>query len=133
MRPIRPMLVAFALFAAFPFLVLAQAASPEDPGAFAGFVLKLISDRNWVALTGAIIVGIVFALRKWGGNWVPWFRTDRGGVVLVLACGVLTALADGLFAGGGWKGILSGFLASASAMFLYVGPKKLASPNGAKA
>lgn len=71
-----------------------------------------------------LLVLLVAALRRFAGAAVPWLRTDRGGVALVLACAlllelsavlqlgaplgvglVLSALMSGLTAAGGWVAV----------------------------
>lgn len=71
-----------------------------------------------------ILVLLVAGLRRFSGMAIPWLRTDRGGVALVLTCALLlelvavlqlgapigagmllTALQSGLTAAGGWVAV----------------------------
>lgn len=76
-----------------------------DPGAFAKAVYDAFHARNWRLLGALLLVGLVWAARQ-AKRWVPWFGTDRGGAVLVLALGVLTGLSSALAAGAPFTGYL---------------------------
>jgi hypothetical protein len=100
MKPLVIVLSLLALFVAVPVIVLGQVvASPDDPGGALAIVLKALGDRSWIALTGGATLLIVWGLRTWAAKWVPWFATRLGGVLLVLACGVLTVIGSSLAKG----------------------------------
>ncbi len=111
MRPLVITLALLALFIAVPVVVLGQALTPDDPGGTLQFVLRALGDRSWIALAGGATILVVWALRRYASNWIPWFATRIGGVVLVVACGALTAVGSSL-AGGHFslKELLDGIL-----------------------
>ena len=93
-----------------------------DVEVFAKSVLGAVQSSNWRLLAALGVVGVVFALRKWGGKKWPFLATDRGGAALALAFGVacafsnafaagqvpslsllMTGLSVGLTAAGGWS------------------------------
>lgn len=98
MRPLVISLFLLALFVAVPTFVLGQV-NPDDPEGTLQFVLKALGDRSWIALAGGATILLVWALRRYASAWVPWFATRIGGVVLVVACGVLTAVGSALASG----------------------------------
>jgi hypothetical protein len=76
------------------------------------------------AVIALVLILLVAALREFAGGVVPWLRTDRGGVMLVLICALLlelsavlplgapltanvllSALLSGLTAAGGWVAV----------------------------
>lgn len=95
------------------------APTPEDPAAFVAILLEAVAAKNWVLVGALAVMALTWALRRWAP--IPWFQTDRGGAVLVLATAlagtfatallggaplslglVLTALVVGLSAAGGY-------------------------------
>lgn len=75
--------------------VVTNPATPVTTSAVVA-VAKAIVDaaqhHNWRYLVALCLGVVVFLLRKYVGNYVPWFKTDRGGAVLVLLVGVLGAV-----------------------------------------
>lgn len=58
-------------------------------------------DKNWSILfiIAASIVVLTSAVRKVGGMFIPFLKTDRGGALLVLILGVSGGLVNALAAG----------------------------------
>ncbi len=90
----------------------------EDPGAWLKLLVEAFRVRDLRMIGALMIVGVVFAARKWGAKAWPWLATDRGGAVLVLAVSILgvggTALASG-------EPILGSLLDGLAAAFLSAG------------
>lgn len=60
-------------------------APPEiDPATTAGQGFSDFKAGKYFAGAGSVLLLLVWALRKWGGQW---FKTDRGGAVLALVAG----------------------------------------------
>ena len=73
---------------------------PEaDPVGFVSALWSAARSAKWLALVGGIIWLLVWATRKWGAKLVPWFRSDRGGVVLAIGSAVLAGVASWLAMG----------------------------------
>lgn len=73
---------------------------PEKDGfAFLKAVYEAVMSKNWAWAGALALIGIVWALRKFGSGKLPWFKSDRGGAVLVMATSILGALATTLGAG----------------------------------
>lgn len=71
----------------------------DDPGAFVSSVLNAAKAGQWRLLAGFLLVGLVWAARKWGSGAVPWLKTDRGGAALVLVLALLGGIATTLLSG----------------------------------
>lgn len=58
-------------------------------------------DKNWSILfiIASVVVGLTWLLRKFGGLFIPFLKTDRGGAVTVLVLGVAGGLVNALAAG----------------------------------
>lgn len=86
-----------------PLSALAQTipGSPENtgPSQWAGLVLKAVQDKNWAMLVAVALTGLVWAVRRYGGNTLPWLKTDRGGALLVLLLGIGGGIINALAAG----------------------------------
>lgn len=80
-----------------PFAALAQAG--DDPSAMLEQLLAAIQGRNWIAVAGVALVLLTYLLRRWGGVYLPWLKTDRGGAALALGLGVLGSVGVALSAG----------------------------------
>jgi hypothetical protein len=73
------------------------------------------------------LVGIVWAARRYGGRSWPWLQTDRGGVALVLAWGVVSVVGTYLVAGRTltpWA-VMDGLMAGATAAGGWTAVKRL--------
>lgn len=113
----------------------AQVDSIDGAVSVVGSILKNAKESRWVLVAGSVISLLVFGIRRWGKKALPWFSTDRGGVVLVfvssVAGGLVTSLADGQPLG--WSTVLVvleiGFLAIGG----YHGLKSFLFPKDKKA
>ncbi|SDX82697.1 hypothetical protein SAMN05444383_113109 [Myxococcus xanthus] len=66
---------------------------------FARLLLDAVTSRNYALLAALVVVVLVDLLRKFGGGFIPFFNTDRGGAVLVLGVSLAGAVANALAAG----------------------------------
>ncbi|QSQ17171.1 hypothetical protein [Myxococcus landrumensis] len=73
--------------------------NPEQLEEFARLVLDAVTSRNYALLAALVVVLLVYLLRKFGGAFVPFLRTDRGGALLVLGVSLAGAVANALAAG----------------------------------
>ncbi len=127
---LRRILVVLALVL-IPFAALA-ALDPSDPLSIVGTIISAFGSKSYVALAGAVIIGVVWALRSFGGKYIPFFRTDRGGATLVLACAVLSAASSVLLGSGfSWSALVDGVLSAFVAAGGFSVVKKLAAPSDA--
>jgi hypothetical protein len=67
-------------------------APDQDPGAWVQFVIWAFRTKAWAPLIGAILMGLMWGLRKLFEE-EHWIKTDRGGATLVLLLGVLGSLS----------------------------------------
>ena len=104
-----------------------------DPGAYISAVTALAKAGKWLALAGALLVGLVFLLRNFVLGGVSWFQTNRGGALLAICTAFLvgfgSALGGGLPFGGAASAGLALMLATVGA---YVIPRKVATTDPAK-
>lgn len=98
---------------------------PIDPGqdflSFVRLCFNAAKNGEWKLVPILLIIGIVWALRKWGAM-IPvigsWLTTDRGGAILALLAGVFGVIGAGLISGASWSftlirdGILLGVTAA---------------------
>lgn len=77
--------------------------SPDDPGAFVNLIVSAATSKNWPLLAALVVIVLVWAARKWGGDLAPWLKTDRGGAILAILLGVAVGLAGPLIAGVPWS------------------------------
>lgn len=68
----------------------------QDPGGFLNALYDAIKTKNLRVVVACGIVALVFVTRRWGSRWVPWFKTGRGGAVLVISVGVLGGVVTAL-------------------------------------
>ncbi|MFY2558786.1 hypothetical protein ACN469_14255 [Corallococcus terminator] len=73
--------------------------SPEQFDAFAQLLFDAVTSQNYALVASLVVVLLVFLLRKFGGTFIPFFNTDRGGAVLVLGVSLAGAVANALAAG----------------------------------
>jgi hypothetical protein len=104
-----------------PMLVLAQGASLPSPDEFEKFAYALVrsvTNGQWNVSLALVVVGFVWALRKFGVKNVKFFQTDTGGVALLMITAAATVLTTSLLAGGpftwawGW-GVFKGSVVAA--------------------
>src|SRR3990172_12463047 len=72
----------------------------ESPDAFAVF-LDAVQSGRWMLAAAALLVGLVWITRTFGGHALPWLASDRGGAALALGGGGAGAVLPPLPAGGG--------------------------------
>jgi hypothetical protein len=68
---------------------------------FSGIAKKALEaghDKNWSILFGfaSIVVALTWLARRFGGLYVPFLKTDRGGALIVLLFGVSGGLLNAL-------------------------------------
>lgn len=112
-----------------PLLAFGQAPDVSDPGSIFSTIAAALAAKNWLFLTGGVFVAVVFATRRFGAAWVPFFATDRGGAVLVLACGLLQAAASVIFSGFSWQALLDGLFSAFLAAGGFGIVKKVLAPS----
>ena len=86
-----------------------------------------IRSGQWPIVTATIVIVTVYLARRFLGEWVPWFRSDRGGVILAFATAFLGGIASGL-ASGSWpdgKTLMLALSTAFAAMGAWSGIKKL--------
>ena len=72
--------------------------STMEPATLVADIFGAAHGHHWRILIALLIVGLVYVDRKFGlSSHVPWFKTDRGGIVLSLLASILVALAALLF------------------------------------
>lgn len=127
-------------FAAPPTDVAADAPAPtagvpdpgEDPAAFVQRALEAVEGGRWIPVAGLAVILIVWFVRRYVGNWVPWFRTDRGGTILALGTSFLSGVAHSAVARGGWPGwdaVIAAVGVATSAIGGYQGLKRIIAPK----
>jgi hypothetical protein len=101
-----------AAFAAAP--VLPQ---PDDTADYIGALAAATKDGQWRAVSALLILGVVWALRKWGSKKVSWFATKWGGVTLALSMGILAQFVTDLTGPSplSWTFVLNGLVQGALA------------------
>lgn len=97
---IAAMALNFAFFFLFPLVVLAQVVLPgvvpdpdQDPMGLVKFFVQALAEKNWLLATPAGLICLVAAARAFGGKYIPWLTTDRGGALLALLAAVGAAVA----------------------------------------
>ncbi|NTX16164.1 hypothetical protein HUA76_35880 [Myxococcus sp. CA056] len=73
--------------------------NPEQFDVFAQLLFNAVTSQNYALVASLVVVLLVYLLRKFGGAFVPFFNTDRGGAVLVLGVSLAGAVANALAAG----------------------------------
>lgn len=61
--------------------------------------LQAVTSGNWALLAALVLVGLVWAVRRWGASKVPFLASARGGALLALLGGIVGAVATALTAG----------------------------------
>jgi len=85
-------------------MVVSQLPDPgSDPGGFFSEFAGAIQAGKWQAVAALVAIAVVFVLRKFAtkipGKAGVFFGTNRGGAVLALIGGVVTALAQIVLSG----------------------------------
>jgi len=73
--------------------------NPEQLEEFARLLLDAVTSRNYALLAALVVVVLVYLLRRFGGRFIPFFNTERGGAMLVLCVSLAGAVANALAAG----------------------------------
>ena len=127
---------AVAAPAAPPAASAAPAVAPAhdvaaDPVGYAREVYDAVRGGRWAMAAGLLLIGVVYAARRWLGALVPWLRSDRGGVALAVGTSILATIGSAFAAGTtpDIHALLAGLEAAATAMAAYVAAKKLAPPK----
>lgn len=98
--------VYLALYVAVAFGQPAAAAPLPDPTDISALLVKLyanVMSGDWRAVASVLVIAVVWVVRHDSlpfTTWVPFLKTDRGGVVLVLAVSVLGGVGTALAASG---------------------------------
>lgn|SRR3990167_1928251 len=71
-----------------------------DLGQLAKLIMEAIQGGNWALVASAALVLVVWGLRKFGGEKIPFLKTDAGGALTVLLMAIFGAGMN-LLAGGG--------------------------------
>ena len=91
---------AILLHLTFVLTAYAQVIDPSaDPNALIQLFFAKIQAGNWKAVAALVAIGAVWALRKFGGRYIPFLKTDRGGALLTLVTGITGGLGHALLAG----------------------------------
>lgn len=78
------------------FAVAPVLPQPDDAADYIGALAAATKGGQWRVLSALVILGVVWALRKWGAKWVPWFATKWGGITLALSMGILAQFVTDL-------------------------------------
>lgn len=70
----------------------------DDPVGTLGEIVQAVRDGNWKAAAAGFLILLVWAARKFG-NKIAFFRSDRGGPVLVFLMSFAGALGTAMMAG----------------------------------
>ncbi|NVJ26873.1 hypothetical protein HUW62_37210 [Myxococcus sp. AM011] len=73
--------------------------NPEQFEEFAQMFLDAVTGQNYALVASLVVVLLVYLLRRFGGSFIPFFNTDRGGALLVLGVSLAGAVANALAAG----------------------------------
>ena len=101
---------------------------------FFKMLVKAASSGQWYFLLALVLSAAVYALRRYGSQWIPWLKTDMGGATLALAGGALGAMATAFMAGqkASWVLVLAAFKIGFTAMGGYATLRKVVWPLVAK-
>jgi hypothetical protein len=99
-------------------------------GAFAAAVMVAATSRQWGTLLALLLIGAVWAIRKWAP--VAFFQTDRGGALLSIVGGLGLAIAAAAAAPGSHslaQVAITGLLMAITASGSYALYRKLIDPS----
>lgn len=108
---------------------------PEaDPLGLIAQVVGAVRAKNWLLAVPLLLLGAVWALRKYGARAWPWLATNKGGAALAIFAAAVTAVLSAVLAPGphSLAQVLSaavGLLLANQLLFAYL--KKLLAPTGA--
>lgn len=105
---------------------------PAPDTDFSGYLATIVDSMvssNWKALAVALVIGVVWVLRK--SRFIPWFSTDRGGAVLALISGIVTVLGGNIATGleTSFSSVFDGIWMGVAAAGGYSVVKKIISPK----
>jgi hypothetical protein len=128
---IRRIFLMFALVL-FPVLVLAQdAPAPTldlDPIALLSAFVHAIQGGQWPVAAVLVLVGIVWAVRKFGVKAWPWLSTSEGGTALAFLTAVAATLAAAALVPGAtitWGLVGSAVAAAFTSIGAWTGARRL--------
>jgi len=101
-----------------------------DPGGFIAFLASLWG--QWWLFGAVAAIGLTWALRKFGAQFIPWFGTRVGGVVLAVVTAAASTLAAALLDGAAvsWALIGQALIAGVTAIGAHSATKNLKQGNG---
>ena len=101
-----------------------------DLVALLGDLLAAATGKQWGVVASLLLIGLVFALRKYVAPKVPFLASDSGGVLLAFVGGFGLALKDHFSLGQAfsWAAMVAAAKLSFWAMGGYVALKKFAMP-----
>lgn len=67
--------------------------------AAAKWVWGNVVEGHWWPMAAGMLVIVVWLLRKYGGKYITWFTTDKGGACLALGTSMVGAVLNALMAG----------------------------------
>lgn len=71
----------------------------KDPGGFLEQAFQATRSGDWTMVTALALIGCVWVARKpWALGKVAFFKTDRGGVAMVLGLSIVGGLANAIIA-----------------------------------
>ena len=115
-----------------PIAVAAPLPDPGDPVSIVKEIIGAGKAGQWWMLGALICVLLIWVSRMLLGKFIPWFTTDRGGAVLALIIGLLSALAATLASGKpSWAAIADGVKLALVAIGTFVSVKKIVAPSDA--
>jgi len=117
-----------------PVPTLTSVTTPED---LTKLILDAAKSRNWMLLIALGLIALVFMVRTYGVERVErlkWFKTDRGGTVLVLVLAMAVSVANSLLGGAepSVQVLLDGAYFGMLAIGGFVGFRKLVNPSDKK-
>lgn len=71
----------------------------DDYQQLAAVIFEAVKSGNWALVACAVLIGLVWLIRKYGSERIPFLQTDAGGALLVLVLGPLGAVMNMLAAG----------------------------------
>lgn len=109
-------------------------ATPSEPdiGEAAGIAYKAFTSKNWSHFAAALLIVVTLVLRRYTPQLPAFFKTDRGGVLLVFSLSLLGGLGHAVLAGASFTDFdLYGrtIQIALEAIGGYVGIRKLIWPN----
>jgi hypothetical protein len=97
-------------------------------------VMAAIQSGDWPLVIALAVIASVSLIKKFGGDKIPWLKTDEGGATLVLITAITGAIGNSLASGAplNWGLILTGVKVGFTAAGGYAVTKKILKPLFAK-